>query len=54
MEKAKVLQQSKKAAVEEKDTVRRSSRAEASVKKTYCEDEVPLKANKTDNDNVLY
>ncbi|TKS91856.1 ATPase family AAA domain-containing protein 5 [Collichthys lucidus] len=39
VEKAKVIQQSKKAAVEEKDTLRRSSRAEASAKKSYCEDE---------------
>lgn len=46
VEKAKVIQQSKKAAVEEKDTLRRSSRAEASAKKSYCEDEVRLKANK--------
>ena len=48
MEKARVIQQSKKAAVKEKGTLRRSSRAEASTKKSYCEDEVQLKANKAD------
>ncbi|XP_073351328.1 ATPase family AAA domain-containing protein 5 [Pagrus major] len=39
VEKARVIQQSKKAAVEEKGTLRRSSRGEASIKKSYCEDE---------------
>nr|XP_020512165.1 ATPase family AAA domain-containing protein 5-like isoform X1 [Labrus bergylta] len=39
VEKAKVIQQSKKAVVKEKGTVRRSSRAEASAKRSYCEDE---------------
>uniref|UniRef100_UPI0037E7891F ATPase family AAA domain-containing protein 5 n=1 Tax=Semicossyphus pulcher TaxID=241346 RepID=UPI0037E7891F len=39
VEKAKVIQQSKKAAVKEKGSLRRSSRAEASNKKSYCEDE---------------
>lgn len=48
VEKARVIQQSKKTAVEEKGTLRRSSRAEASTKKSYCEDEVQLKGNKTD------
>ncbi|XP_060921476.1 ATPase family AAA domain-containing protein 5 isoform X2 [Labrus mixtus] len=38
VEKAKVIQQSKKAS-KEKGTVRRSSRAEASAKRSYCEDE---------------
>lgn len=38
VEKAKVIQQSKKT-VEEKGNLRRSSRAEASMKKSYCEDE---------------
>ncbi|XP_071329968.1 ATPase family AAA domain-containing protein 5 [Trachinotus anak] len=38
VEKAKVMQQSKKT-VEEKSTLRRSSRNEASIKKSYCEDE---------------
>ena len=48
VEKAKVIQQSKKAAVEEKGPLRRSSRGEASIKKSYCEDEVQfLKAHKT-------
>lgn len=42
-----MIQQSKKAAVEEKGTLRRSSRGEASLKKSYCEDEVQLKAYKT-------
>ncbi|XP_031727968.1 ATPase family AAA domain-containing protein 5-like [Anarrhichthys ocellatus] len=37
VEKAKVIQRSKKTAVKEKDTLRRSSRAE--TKKSYCEDE---------------
>ncbi|XP_070779404.1 ATPase family AAA domain-containing protein 5 [Enoplosus armatus] len=39
VEKAKVIQQSKKTAVEEKGTLRRSSRTETSTKKSYCEDE---------------
>ncbi|XP_041634457.1 ATPase family AAA domain-containing protein 5 [Cheilinus undulatus] len=39
VEKAKVIQQSKKGADKEKDTLRRSSRTEASLKKSYCEDE---------------
>nr|WKN12652.1 Atad5a [Haplophryne mollis] len=39
LEKARTIQQSKKAAVEDKGTFRRSSRTEASAKKTYCEDE---------------
>ncbi|KAM9345886.1 ATPase family AAA domain-containing protein 5 [Symphorus nematophorus] len=39
VEKAKVIQQSKKAAVEVKGALRRSSRAEAATKKSYCEDE---------------
>ncbi|XP_019958449.2 ATPase family AAA domain-containing protein 5 [Paralichthys olivaceus] len=39
LEKAKALQQSKKTAVEEKSTLRRSSRNEASFKKSYCENE---------------
>lgn len=47
MEKARVIQQSKKTAVEEKGTLRRSSRAGGSTKKSYCEDEVQFKANKT-------
>ncbi|KAM9391617.1 ATPase family AAA domain-containing protein 5 [Pholidichthys leucotaenia] len=38
VEKAKVIQQSKKA-TEEKSTLRRSSRTEANIKKSYCEDE---------------
>ncbi|XP_070703677.1 ATPase family AAA domain-containing protein 5 [Pempheris klunzingeri] len=38
VEKARVIQQSKKGAVEG-GTLRRSSRAEASTKKSYCEDE---------------
>lgn len=40
VEKARVIQQSKKAAVEEKGILRRSSRTEASTKKSYGEDEV--------------
>ncbi|KAI3359926.1 hypothetical protein L3Q82_014278 [Scortum barcoo] len=39
VEKAKVIQQSKKTAVEERGTLRRSSRVEVSMKKSYCEDE---------------
>nr|XP_033501420.1 ATPase family AAA domain-containing protein 5 [Epinephelus lanceolatus] len=39
VEKAKVIQQSKKTAVKEKGTLRRSSRTEASTRKSYCEDE---------------
>lgn len=39
VEKAKVIQQNKKAAVEEGGILRRSSRAEASSRKSYCEDE---------------
>ncbi|XP_076609751.1 ATPase family AAA domain-containing protein 5 isoform X1 [Chaetodon auriga] len=39
VEKARVIQQSKKAAVKEKGTLRRSARAEASTKKSYCEAE---------------
>uniref|UniRef100_A0A3B4YSN4 ATPase family AAA domain containing 5a n=1 Tax=Seriola lalandi dorsalis TaxID=1841481 RepID=A0A3B4YSN4_SERLL len=39
VEKAKVIQQSKKTAVEEKGTLRRSSRNEAAIKKSYCENE---------------
>ncbi|KAM6965903.1 ATPase family AAA domain-containing protein 5 [Tautogolabrus adspersus] len=39
VEKAKVIQQSKKAAVKEKGTLRRSSRAEASAKKSYCDED---------------
>ncbi|XP_008284819.1 ATPase family AAA domain-containing protein 5 [Stegastes partitus] len=43
VEKAKVLQQSKKSSVEEKSSLRRSSRSEASVRRSYCEDEVQWK-----------
>uniref|UniRef100_A0A672G685 ATPase family AAA domain containing 5a n=1 Tax=Salarias fasciatus TaxID=181472 RepID=A0A672G685_SALFA len=39
VEKAKVIQ-SKTTSLEEKSTLRRSSRTEASVKRSYCEDEV--------------
>ncbi|XP_061830252.1 ATPase family AAA domain-containing protein 5 isoform X1 [Nerophis lumbriciformis] len=40
VEKAKAIQKSKKsAAVEAKNTLRRSSRAKASIAKSYCEDE---------------
>nr|XP_020472089.1 ATPase family AAA domain-containing protein 5-like isoform X1 [Monopterus albus] len=39
VKKAKVIQRSKKASVEEKGTLRRSSRNKASVKKKNCEDE---------------
>nr|XP_046270045.1 ATPase family AAA domain-containing protein 5 isoform X2 [Scatophagus argus] len=39
VEKARVIQQSKKTAVKERSTLRRSSRAEASARKSYCEDE---------------
>ncbi|XP_068435125.1 ATPase family AAA domain-containing protein 5 [Clinocottus analis] len=39
VEKARVIQQSKKTAVKEKGTLRRSSRAEASTKISYCDDE---------------
>nr|WKN12651.1 Atad5a [Photocorynus spiniceps] len=39
LEKARTIQQSKKAAVEDKDTSKCSSRTEASAKKSYCEDE---------------
>ncbi|XP_039978836.1 ATPase family AAA domain-containing protein 5 isoform X2 [Xiphias gladius] len=39
VEKAKVIQQSKKTTVGEKGTLRRSSRTEASIKKSYCENE---------------
>lgn len=37
--KAKAVQQTKKDAVE-KNTLRRSSRTEASISKSYCDDEV--------------
>ncbi|XP_026181318.1 ATPase family AAA domain-containing protein 5 [Mastacembelus armatus] len=37
--KAKVIQQSKRTRAEEKGTLRRSSRNQASIKKSYCEDE---------------
>lgn len=40
VEKAKEIQQSKKAGSKEKVSLRRSSRAEASTKKSYCENEV--------------
>lgn len=40
VEKAKVIQQRKKTRVEEKDTLRRSSRTESADKRSYCEDEV--------------
>lgn len=40
VEKAKVIQQSKKTCVEQKSTLRRSTRNEASIQKSYCEDEV--------------
>lgn len=39
VEKAKVIQQSKKAAVKEQEAPRRSSRSEATTKRSYCEDE---------------
>uniref|UniRef100_UPI003AAECB60 ATPase family AAA domain-containing protein 5 isoform X2 n=1 Tax=Centroberyx gerrardi TaxID=166262 RepID=UPI003AAECB60 len=39
VEKAKVIQQSKKPAVEVKSSLRRSSRSQTSTKKSYCEDE---------------
>ncbi|KAK2833566.1 hypothetical protein Q5P01_017455 [Channa striata] len=39
VEKAKIIQQSKKSCVEQKATLRRSSRNETSIKKSYCEDE---------------
>ncbi|KAM3863860.1 ATPase family AAA domain-containing protein 5 [Diretmus argenteus] len=39
VEKAKLIQQSKKTATEVKNTLRRSSRSQASTKKSYCEDE---------------
>nr|WKN12650.1 Atad5a [Cryptopsaras couesii] len=39
VEKARIIQQSKKAALKEKGTLRCSSRAEACTKKNYCEDE---------------
>ncbi|XP_029997562.1 ATPase family AAA domain-containing protein 5 isoform X2 [Sphaeramia orbicularis] len=39
VEKAKAIQQSKKTSVTEKRTLRRSSRTEASLKKSYCENE---------------
>lgn len=44
VEKAKVIQQSKKAAVKEQEAPRRSSRSEATAKRTYCEDEVQPEA----------
>lgn len=40
VEKARKIQLSEKAAVEEKGILRRSSRTEASTKKSYDEDEV--------------
>lgn len=40
VEKAKVIQQNKKTCAEEKSTLRRSTRNEASMKKSYWEDEV--------------
>lgn len=40
VEKAKVIQQSKKTCVDVKSNLRRSSRNEACIKKSYCEDEV--------------
>lgn len=42
MEKARVIQQSKKVSVEEKTNLRRSSRTETSAKRSYCEHEVLL------------
>ncbi|XP_061557224.1 ATPase family AAA domain-containing protein 5 [Phycodurus eques] len=39
VEKAKAIQQIKKGAIEKKSTLRRSSRTEASISKSYCEDE---------------
>ncbi|XP_034395396.1 ATPase family AAA domain-containing protein 5 isoform X2 [Cyclopterus lumpus] len=39
VEKARVIQQSKKTADKEKGTIRRSTRTEASTKMRYCEDE---------------
>uniref|UniRef100_A0A7N6AYE4 AAA+ ATPase domain-containing protein n=1 Tax=Anabas testudineus TaxID=64144 RepID=A0A7N6AYE4_ANATE len=39
VEKAKVIQQSKKTCVDVKSNLRRSSRNEACIKKSYCEDE---------------
>ncbi|XP_044037648.1 ATPase family AAA domain-containing protein 5 isoform X2 [Siniperca chuatsi] len=39
VKKARVIQRSKKTAVKEKGTLRRSSRTETSTKKSYCEDE---------------
>lgn len=48
VEKAKVIQQSMKAVVKEQKPVRRSSRSEATTKRSYCEDEVQLKANNSD------
>lgn len=42
VEKARVIQQSKKVNVEEKTNLRRSSRTEATAKRSYCEHEVSL------------
>lgn len=50
VEKARVIQQSKKAAAEEKGTLRRSSRGKASIKKSYCEDEVQFKGPQNNTD----
>lgn len=43
VEKAKVIQQSRKASVKEQEATRRSSRSEANIKRSYCEDEVQAK-----------
>lgn len=42
VEKARVIQQSKKVSVEEKTNLRRSSRTETTAKRSYCEHEVLL------------
>lgn len=47
VEKARAIQQNKKTAVKDEGTLRRSSRTEA-TKRSYCEDEVQLKANTMD------
>lgn len=47
VEKAIAIQKSKKTAVELKSNLRRSSRTEASMMKSYCEDEVQLQATYT-------
>lgn len=54
VEKAKVNQQSKKAAVKEQEAPRRSSRSEATVKRSYCEDEVQVNGKNLTIRGILF